>query len=82
MFSFSPRNSIFFFLGLQHNEFLFQNSIPFFQMEETGIGAGEGETGKAAETGAKEGGETGQDDDLVASRVGKIVGLLATIWTI
>ncbi|XP_023323193.1 skin secretory protein xP2 isoform X2 [Eurytemora carolleeae] len=38
-------------------------------MEETGIGAGEGETGKAAETGAKEGGETGQDDDLVASRV-------------
>ena len=49
-------------------------------MEETGIGAGE--TGKAAETGVKEAGETGQDDDLVASRVGKIVGLLATIWTI
>ena len=41
-------------------------------MEETVTGAGE--TGGTGETGAKKGGETGQDNDLVASRVGKIVG--------
>ena len=43
-------------------------------MEETGTGAEEGETGGAAEIGAKKEGVTGQDNDLVASRVGKIVG--------
>ena len=41
-------------------------------MEETVTGAGE--TGGTGETGAKKGGETGQDNDLVASRVGRIVG--------